>query len=528
MNTLEERVRAATRAVADTVPPDSVPPLLLPPGDPARSRGGSRSSASVWYRRLAPLGAALAVVAVAIAMVSLGQAVHKSAAPPGPAPTGPGPVQAGPAAASYAATDQVPPYYVSIESHGNPNFNPSYAVVRSTATGSALGTIAAAGGGTVVTATASPDDRTFVLDEQPWVPPQSHANQSFEPRTFILFRLDSSGQPGMLTRLPMSVPSGALMTGFALSPDASQLAIAVEPNDVKADPGLQQIRVYSLTTGAVRIWSADGTIGFGPDDARSLSWTGDERTLAFDWTGNGPGVHVGVRLLDLRSGGGALLAHSRQAVSLVDQGPDSGTPAPVVSALPATAGTSPSTSASASLPPSANTAGFGRSPGASPTVSTSVAPSPVPGTHPALATSLPSSGPIASPDASPVAHPQSACQQDSIITLDGTTIICGAIAEIDSSVGPTTDTGVPLQRGAVTGFFEFSVATGKATRILGYWRFGRVGALSVDVLWSNASGSVLIGVIPDAGSGRVGVISGNEFTPLSMSPASASPFLNTW
>jgi hypothetical protein len=27
-----------------------------------------------------------------------------------------------------------------------------------------------------------------------------------------------------------------------------------------------------------------------------------------------------------------------------------------------------------------------------------------------------------------------------------------------------------------------------------------VGALSMDVLWSNASGSVLIGVIPDSGS----------------------------
>jgi hypothetical protein len=57
--------------------------------------------------------------------------------------------------------------------------------------------------------------------------------------------------------------------------------------------------------------------------------------------------------------------------------------------------------------------------------------------------------------------------------------------------------GVNLQRGAETEFFEFSAAT-------------------------------LIGVIPDAGSGRVGVISGNEFTPLSVSPASASPFLNTW
>ncbi len=35
MNTLEERVRAATRAAGDTVAPDSVPPLHLPSGDPA-------------------------------------------------------------------------------------------------------------------------------------------------------------------------------------------------------------------------------------------------------------------------------------------------------------------------------------------------------------------------------------------------------------------------------------------------------------------------------------------------------------
>jgi len=52
------------------------------------------------------------------------------------------------------------------------------------------------------------------------------------------------------------------------------------------------------------------------------------------------------------------------------------------------------------------------------------------------------------------------------------------------------------------------------TRILGQWTFGNVGALSVDVLWSNAAGSVLIGVIPNSSAGRIGVISGNEFTPL--------------
>jgi hypothetical protein len=498
MNTLEERVRAATRAAADTVPPDSVPPLLLPPGDPARSRGGPRSSASVWSasvwaRRLAPLGAALAVVAVAIAMVTLSQTVHHSASrsAPGssqsPALSAPGPVQAGPAVASYVAAGRVPRYFVSIESHGNPNFNPSYAVVRATATGAVLATIAAANNGTVVTATASADDRTFVLDEQPWVPPQSHANQSFEPRTFILFRLDASGQPGVLTRLSVSVPGGALMTGFALSPDASQLAIAVEPNNDKADPGLQQIRLYSLATGAVRTWSASGTIGFSPDDARSLSWAGNERTLAFDWAGNGPGVHVGVRLLDLRSDGGDLLADSRQAVALIDQAP----------------GPTPTPSAGfTSLPPSWS---------ASPAVSASVPPP---------------SG--ASPAPSPAAGPQPTCQEDSIITPDGTTIVCGAIAEIGSSVASTGHGGVNLQRGAETEFLEFSAANGRVTRVLGHWRFGSVGALAVNVLWSNPSGSVLIGVIPDAGSGRIGVISGNKFTPLSVSPASASPFLNTW
>ena len=80
MNTLEERVRAATRAAGDTVAPDSVPPLHLPSGDPRRSRGGSRSLASVWARRLAPLAAAMAVVALAIAMVNLSKTV-RSAAP---------------------------------------------------------------------------------------------------------------------------------------------------------------------------------------------------------------------------------------------------------------------------------------------------------------------------------------------------------------------------------------------------------------------------------------------------------------
>ena len=64
--------------------------------------------------------------------------------------------------------------------------------------------------------------------------------------------------------------------------------------------------------------------------------------------------------------------------------------------------------------------------------------------------------------------------------------------------------------------------------MLGHWTFGSVGALSVEVLWSNASGSVLIGVIPDSGGGRVGVISGNEFTPLPATVASEPSLSGTW
>jgi hypothetical protein len=455
MNTLEERVRAATRAAGDTVPPDSVPPLRLPPGDPTRSRWGARPSASGWARRLAPLGAALAVIAIAVAMVTLGQAVQHPAAS-GPLPSAPGAMTAGPSAASYVAAGLVPPYYVSIESRGILNRRPSYAVVRSTATGSALGTILpSAAGGTITGASGAADDRTFVLAEQPWASPQSRADQQHEPCTFYVFRLGASGQPGPLTRLPMSLPSGALMIGFALSPDGSQLAIAVQPNNVKTN-SLQEIRVYSLRTDAVRTWSAGGFIeaGFGNP---SVSWTADERTLAFDWS-NENGAQLGLYLLNLRAGGTNLLAASREAVSLWP--PSAGMPA----------------------------ARFG-------------------------------------------AGPQPTCQEDSVITPDGTTIVCGAITMIKSSVAPTGSGGAgpgALPRGAKTEFLEYSTVTGLVTRILGRWTFGSIGALSVDVLWSDESGSVLIGVIPNAEGGRVGVIRGNEFTPLSTSPASVSPFTDAF
>jgi hypothetical protein len=495
MNTLEieDRVRAATRAAADTVAPDSVPPLRLPFRSRSgprlrsafrsafRSGAGSRARASVWARRLAPLAAAVAVVAVAIAMVMVGRTVnHGTGGTTAASSAGPGPVRTGPAVSSYVASGAVPRYYVSIESIGNPNFNPSYAVVRATATGSAMGTVAAAAADrTVVAVTAAANDKTFILDEQPWVSASSNANQSFEPRSFVRLSLGPDGNVLSLAALSLSVPAGQLMTGFALSPDGTKLAIAVQPDNNKREPDLTEVKVITLATGATLTWTANGTIGFGPDDARSLSWTANERALAFDWAASAPGVHTGVWLLNLETGGGSLLAHSREAVTLMNQASVATAPLPATTRL---AGSTPSAGSTA--------------PAGQPT-STASEPSATPPT----------------------------CQEDSIMTPDGSSIVCGAITALNETVKPN---GAGLQRGAETAYFEYSAASGKVIRVLGYWTFGRVGALSVEVLWSNASGSVLIGVIPDSGGGRVGVISGNEFTPLPATVASEPSLSGTW
>lgn len=439
MNTIEERIRAATRAAADTVPPDSVPPLRLPAERPAWFRWRPAATARAGW--LAPAAAAAAMVVIAVLIVTVSHSPREGAAASAPASATPGPPVPGPPASSYVASGQVPRYYLAITSHGNPNFNPSFVDVRATATGQTIATYTPAYGLTVVAVTAAADDRTFVLDEQPWA--GRSGNQSFEPRSFFLARLNPAGLPAAVQRLNVSVPRGQLVTGLALSPDGRRLAMAVQPDNVKAKPDLEEVRVYTLATGAVRAWAASGIIGTGPDDARSMSWTADGRTLAFEWTGPTSGTIV-VRLLDVGAPVGGLLARSRLATPLTGKNP----------------------------------AGPG-------------------------------------------------CQEDSVITPDGSAVVCGAIEATSETVNPNA-TGSPLKRGAQTAFFEFSTVTGKVTRTLGRWTFPRVGALAVDVLWTSPSGSVLIGVIPTAGDGRVGIIRGNEFTPLSTPAAGVSVDSGIW
>jgi hypothetical protein len=290
MNAIEDRIRAAARAAADTVAPDSVPPLRLP----ARPARRSWSFGSAWTRRLAPAMAAVAVAVVAIVGVTVSRAVHDSAAAPNRAAPG--------TIASFVAAGQVPRYYIAISISG------TSAAVRATATGRTLATIAPPTAGDLIAGvSAAADDRTFILDERL----RDVGINSGRALTFYKFRLDSAGRPGPLSPLLVSVPENEIVAGFALSPDADKLAVAWAPDPDHSEVGIQ---VFTLATGAVQTWTATYGGGFDLATVGFLSWTQDERTLAFSWNGSG------TRLLNPDAPSGNLDTASRAAFGGTGQG----------------------------------------------------------------------------------------------------------------------------------------------------------------------------------------------------------------
>ena len=445
-------------------PPSAPAGTLAPAGPPVpgglgRGRGRSPSSRSPWPRRLAPVAAAAAIVAIIVTvLMTAGNPKPRAGATGGPTPgtsapkAGPTPVTSAvgsrshptpdssasgtvrpttsasniSAGLTYALGGRVPPYYVWLNDPGNA---PSEATVRMTATGAVLATIkAAAADGTIASVTGAADDRTFVLDEQPFVYNIPGADQTRQPRTFYLLHLSTDGQPASVTKLPISEPSGAAVNGVALSPDGTELAVAVSPNNVESEPELTELKLYSVATGAVlRTWDADGGIGFSLDDPEALSWTSDQQTLGFTWVGHGLSPQQGEWLLDLSLSGSNLLSNSHQVTSL---GNTAGTP-----------------------------------------------------------------------------HSQSTltCDEDIIVAPNGSSLICGAVAQIGSPNGGDT---------VETAYFEYSPSSGKVIKNLAQSTLPNAGLWTVDVLWSNPSGSVLVGEIPTTGNGAVVMVTASGFTPL--------------
>jgi hypothetical protein len=244
-----------------------------------------------WPGWLAPVTAAAAVAGVIIASLGISGLILR------PAETGP--------AGSSGVFAKVPRYFVAI-----PEVPGRVVVVGATATGAELGTVALPKPHTFFAwVAAAGDGRTFVLGTSslprgPW--------DVTTPRPVKLYRLvlDRSGHPGHPVRLPIPTETG--ITGLALSPDGSKLAVSFLP--VAGQTG-SKIEVFSLATGAWRewVWPGRGTLGqiAMPVTSGELQWEADNRTLMFELTIRTPnGWPAQLYLLDTAAPGGSLLASS--------------------------------------------------------------------------------------------------------------------------------------------------------------------------------------------------------------------------
>jgi hypothetical protein len=298
MNAIEDRLRAATRAVAGTVAPGSAPPLHLPGQlDTApRGRRGPRLRADrQWPGWLAPLTAAAAVVAVVTSSLAISSAIQARRPGAGPVP-GRGSVLAG-----------LPRYYISLAG-GRLGTGPYHAVVRATTTGKVIATVAPPRPyGTFTLAAGSGDGRVFVLAA-------GRALTRPVPTKFFLLRIGRSGGHVVRTALPIpALPADAQVSGIALTPDATKLAVALR-GGTGGGPG-PAIQVYTLASGRNRVWTWPGgapVTNNNGDTGQVLSWAADGRTVAFQqWVGNS--IHI--RLLDTSAPGSSLRADSRLALA---------------------------------------------------------------------------------------------------------------------------------------------------------------------------------------------------------------------
>jgi hypothetical protein len=285
VSALEDRLRTELRAESELIAPESIPALSLPEQDGRRAATPRRWGLRWWPAWVTPMAAAAAVLAVIIASLAISGVILRRPAGIGPA-------------GSSGVFAKVPRYFIALPQV------PGRAIVGATATGAVLGTIAPPKPYTVFTwVAAAGDSQTFVLGAAP------RADRG--PVRFYRLVLSQSGHPGRLIPLPIP-PETATVSGLALSPDGSKLAVSLSP--IHGQTG-SKIQVFSLATGTRREWAwpGQGTIGeisLGVSSG-SNSWEANNRTLLFEvTTTTRTGWPGQLRLLDTATPAGSLLASS--------------------------------------------------------------------------------------------------------------------------------------------------------------------------------------------------------------------------
>jgi hypothetical protein len=326
--TVEDRLRATTEAVTASMRP--VRPLALPPGPsgarPAAKPGRARPPRH-WPGWLVPLAAAVAVISVAVTLVTV-----RDLSVAGPVtPTAP------PASVAPLANG-APRYYVALAGTGTSKGGAPVrnAFLGDAGTGKRLATFKPPPDAVFNYVAGSSDDSTFVLEavEGPHLGPSGSKGSSSVPLSSIWYALHLS--PGavaqaQLIRIPMlAVPINSSHTadaggpqpgdaGVAVSPDGRTLAVLSQPyRDVGGTVkplGPVALRTYSLTTGQpLRTWTAPLS-GWSLTAWADLSWLDDGRTLAFMYPDSAT-HRTYVRTLDTTSPGTNLVTGSRAVFAL--------------------------------------------------------------------------------------------------------------------------------------------------------------------------------------------------------------------
>ncbi len=228
------------------------------------TRRASAGQAGRERRRLP--GRRLIAAAAAAAAVIVVAAISLLATQPGGHSTAP----------ASSALQSVPRYYLALVPASTKSNAPQYGIIRDTVTGKTLATIRPPKPFVTFRAvTGAADDRTFVLTAQ-----TSVIGTQDTPAKFYSVHFNPAD--GALTISPLTIPDipGLDLAADALSPDGTRLAVAMSAG------AFAQVRIYSLASGAVRVWQVGGAdvLSLGADIAVELSWA-RSGILAFDWNG---------------------------------------------------------------------------------------------------------------------------------------------------------------------------------------------------------------------------------------------------